>query len=177
MIAPGRPVNLTVEPGAAFLVLGDEVRLRQVIGNLMSNALVYTPDGSPIDVRLGLGFIDAAPASPGAPAESVRAAVLDVADQGPGLTAEQAQRVFERFYRADQARTRKSNGGSGLGLAIVSALVSAHGGTATVQSAPGQGATFRVALPLAQDAADWDDEPDTGPQAGVAGPGAGSRWR
>jgi two-component system OmpR family sensor kinase len=174
IIAPGRPVNLTVEPGAAFLVIGDEVRLRQVIGNLMSNALAYTPDGSPIDVRLGLGFIATAPESPGAPARMVRAAVLDVADHGPGLTPEQAQRVFERFYRADQARNRK-NGGSGLGLSIVSALVSAHGGTATVQSAPGQGATFRITLPLAQDAADWDADPDTGPQAGVAGPGASSR--
>jgi two-component system, OmpR family, sensor kinase len=176
MIAPGRPVDLTVEPGAAFLVTGDEVRLRQVIGNLMSNALAYTPDGSPIDVRLGLGVIDTAPESPGAPARTVRAAVLDVADQGPGLTPEQAQRVFERFYRADQARTRK-NGGSGLGLSIVSALVSAHGGTATVQSVPGQGATFRITLPLAQDAADWDAEPDTGPQARIAGPGPGSHWR
>lgn len=176
MIAPGRPVNLTVEPGAAFLVTGDEVRLRQVIGNLMSNALTHTPDGTPIDVRLGLGFIDTAPAPPGAPAQAVRAAVLDIEDHGPGLTPEQAQRVFERFYRADQARTRKS-GGSGLGLAIVSALVSAHGGTATVRSAPGRGATFRITLPLAQGAADWDADPDTDPQAGVASPGAGSRWQ
>lgn len=176
MIAPGRPVNLTVEPGAAFLVTGDEVRLRQVIGNLMSNALTHTPDGTPIDVRLGLGFIDTAPAPPGAPARAVRAAVLDIEDHGPGLTPEQAQRVFERFYRADQARTRK-NGGSGLGLAIVSALVSAHGGTATVRSAPGRGATFRITLPLAQGAADWDADPDTDPQAGVASPGAGSRWQ
>jgi two-component system OmpR family sensor kinase len=178
MIAPGRPVNLTVDRGAdaAFLIIGDEVRLRQVIGNLMSNALTHTPDGTPIDVRLGLGFIDPAPAPPGVPARAVRAVVLDIADQGPGLTPEQAQRVFERFYRADQARTRKS-GGSGLGLAIVSALVSAHGGTATVRSTPGQGATFRIALPLAQDAADWDADPDTDPQAGIAGPSPGSRWR
>jgi two-component system OmpR family sensor kinase len=177
MIAPGRPVNLTVEPGAAFLVVGDEVRLRQVIGNLMSNALTHTPDGTPIDVRLGSGFIDPATAPPGVPAQAARAVVLDVTDHGPGLTPEQAQRVFERFYRADQARTRK-NGGSGLGLAIVSALVSAHGGTATVRSTPGHGATFRIALPLAQGGADWDaDDPDTGPQAGAAGPGAGSHWR
>ena len=117
-----------------------------------------------------------ATAPPGVPAQAARAVVLDVTDHGPGLTPEQAQRVFERFYRADQARTRK-NGGSGLGLAIVSALVSAHGGTATVQSTPGHGATFRIALPLAQGAADWDADPDTDQQAGVAGPGAGSRWR
>ena len=83
--------------------------------------------------------------------------MLDVADQGPGLTPEQARRVFERFYRADQARNRKS-GGSGLGLAIVSALVAAHGGTATVESAPGQGATFRITLPLAPDAGAPDEQ-------------------
>jgi two-component system OmpR family sensor kinase len=156
MIAPGRPVQLTVEPGQAFLVLGDEARLRQVIGNLMANALTHTPDGTPVDVRLGSGFVPGTPPFPGAPAPSVPAAVLEIADHGPGLTPEQAQRVFERFYRADQARNRKS-GGSGLGLAIVSALVTAHGGTATVDSAPGQGATFRVSLPLAPDTGEADD--------------------
>jgi two-component system OmpR family sensor kinase len=172
MIAPGRPVNLTVEPGGAFLVLGDEVRLRQVIGNLMSNALTHTPDGTPIDIRLGSGLIDSAPSYPGGPARAVPAAILDIADQGDGLTPEQAERVFERFYRADQARNRKS-GGSGLGLAIVSALVSAHGGTATVQSSPGQGATFRITLPLAPDAGGLEDEPD----ADVAGPASEMYWR
>jgi two-component system, OmpR family, sensor kinase len=161
MIAPGRPVRLTVEPGGAFLVLGDEVRLRQVVGNLMSNALTHTPDGTPIDVRLGSGFISGPAPHPGDPAPSIPAAVLEVADRGPGLTPDQARRVFERFYRADQARNRKS-GGSGLGLAIVSALVAAHGGTATVDSAPGQGATFRIALPLAPGAG-APDEPDAEP--------------
>jgi two-component system OmpR family sensor kinase len=180
MIAPGRPVNLTVQPGEAFLVLGDEVRLRQVIGNLMSNALTHTPDGTPIDVRLGSGLMDAAPGYPGGPARAVPAVVLDVADQGDGLTPEQAERVFERFYRADQARNRKRGGGSGLGLAIVSALVAAHGGTATVDSSPGQGATFRITLPLAPDAGGPDDEPEAGqdgPQAGVAGPAPGMQGR
>jgi two-component system, OmpR family, sensor kinase len=175
MIAPGRPVNLTVEPGGAFLVVGDEVRLRQVIGNLMSNALTHTPDGTPIDVRLGSGLMDTAPGDPGRPARAVPAVVLDVADHGEGLTPEQAERVFERFYRADQARNRKS-GGSGLGLAIVSALVAAHGGTASVQSSPGQGATFRITLPLAPDAGGLEDEPEAGPdgpEAGVAGPAPG----
>ena len=161
MIAPGRPVRLTVEPGGAFLVLGDEVRLRQVVGNLMSNALTHTPDGTAIDVRLSSGFVSGPPPYPGAPAPSVPAAVLEVADRGPGLTPDQARRVFERFYRADQARNRKS-GGSGLGLAIVSALVAAHGGTATVDSAPGQGATFRITLPLAPGAG-APDEPDAEP--------------
>ena len=147
MIAPGRPVRLTVEPGGAFLVLGDEVRLRQVVGNLMTNALTHTPDGTAIDVRLARDSSRGRPPTR-VPGPSVPAAVLEVADRGPGLTPDQARRVFERFYRADQARNRKS-GGSGLGLAIVSALVAAHGGTATVDSAPGQGATFRITLPLA----------------------------
>ncbi len=171
MIAPDRPVSLTVEPGSAFLVLGDEVRLRQVIGNLMSNALNHTPGKTPIDVRLGSGMIGAAPEFRGGPARVVPAAVLEVADKGQGLTPEQAQRVFERFYRADQARNRKS-GGSGLGLAIVSALVAAHGGTATVDSTPGQGATFRVTLPLAPDAGDDPEaEPGPGAQPAAAEPG------
>jgi two-component system OmpR family sensor kinase len=67
------------------------------------------------------------------------------------MTRDQAERVFERFYRADQARTR-ATGGTGLGLAIVSALVSAHGGSVSVDTAPGRGATFRIVLPLAPEA-------------------------
>jgi two-component system, OmpR family, sensor kinase len=159
MIDPARTVRLDVEPGQAFLVNGDEARLRQVIANLTSNALKYTPDGSPIDVRLRTGLMPGPAPFPGAPAPSVPAAVLEVADQGPGLTPEQTQRVFERFYRADTHRNRKS-GGSGLGLAIVSALVAAHGGTATVESEPGQGATFRITLPLTADAADSQADQD-----------------
>jgi two-component system, OmpR family, sensor kinase len=169
MLAPGRTVKLDVEPGRAFLVDGDEARLRQVIGNLTSNAMKYTPDGSPIEVRLRSGYVPGPAPYPGGPAASVPAAILEVADQGPGLTAEQTQRVFERFYRADTHRNRNS-GGAGLGLAIVSALVAAHGGTATVESEPGQGATFRIALPLNADAAssppDQDEaEPDSSDQS------------
>ncbi len=141
LLAPDRTIDLSVQPGAAFLVIGDDARLRQVIGNLMSNALTHTPDGSPIEVSIGSGTLD--PRVPG----SGPAVTLDVTDHGPGMTPEQAHRVFERFYRADQARTRTS-GGSGLGLAIVRALVTAHGGDAAVRTAPGQGATFRIALPL-----------------------------
>jgi len=160
MLAPQRTVNLTVEPGAAFIVVGDEARLRQVIGNLMSNALTHTPEGTPVEVRISSGTLKPVPASPmAARPHPVPAVVLAVVDQGPGLTPEQTQRVFERFYRADQARTRKT-GGSGLGLAIVSALVTAHGGTASVQSTPGRGATFRIVLPLAPEARGTDDPQD-----------------
>jgi two-component system OmpR family sensor kinase len=179
VVAPDRSINLTVGSGAALLVIGDEVRLRQVIGNLMSNALSHTPDGTPIDVLIRSGNLDEAPPPPvesdasdssaSAPPRRVSqpAAVLEVTDHGPGLTPEQAEHVFERFYRADQARTA---GGTGLGLAIVAALVAAHGGTTWVRSEPGEGATFSFALPLSPEAvegsnddfanADDDDEPD-----------------
>ena len=153
IIAPGRRIELSVGSAAAFLVLGDEVRLRQVIGNLMSNALTHTPDGTPVTVRILAG-----------PREPVPSVVLEVADEGPGLPPDQAERVFERFYRADQARTRTA-GGTGLGLAIVAALVAAHGGTVTLQTSPGQGATFRVTLPLAPEArADRPDDAQAPPE-------------
>src|SRR6202162_84818 len=99
------------------------------------------------------------PATPAGPPPPAPPALLDIADQGEGLTPEQAERVFERFYRADQARNRKS-GGSGLGLAIVAALVTAHNGTVSVDSTPGHGATFRIALPLAPEAQDRQPDPD-----------------
>jgi two-component system OmpR family sensor kinase len=144
MIAPSRRIELTVGGGAAFLVLGDEARLRQVIGNLMSNALTHTPDGTPIDVRILTHGPDGR--------LQVPSVTVEVDDHGPGLSREQAERVFERFYRADQARGRRT-GGAGLGLAIVAALVAAHGGAAGVDTAPGDGATFWITLPLAAEAA------------------------
>ena len=143
IVAPSRAIDLTVGTGTAFLVLGDEGRLRQVISNLMSNALTHTPHGSPISVRIHAGQQAGSPPVP--------SAVLEVMDHGPGLTPEQASRVFERFYRADQARGRRT-GGSGLGLAIVNALVAAHDGTVSVDTSPGRGATFRITLPLAPEA-------------------------
>ena len=153
LLAPARAIDLSVQPGAAFLVIGDEPRLRQVIGNLMSNALTHTPDGTPIEVSISSGTLD-----PQA-GDQTPAVILDVTDQGPGMTQEQARRVFERFYRADQARTR-ATGGSGLGLAIVRALLVAQGGVASVRTAEGQGATFRIALPLAPEALGHPDDPD-----------------
>ncbi len=161
IIAPDRGITLDVGSGAAFLVLGDEVRLRQVIGNLMNNALTHTPDGTPVAVRVLAG-----------PREPVPSVVLEVADQGPGLRQDQAEHVFERFYRADQARTRTA-GGTGLGLAIVAALVAAHDGTVALKTAPGQGATFRITLPLDPEARDGqiDDGDQEGP-AGTAAPRA-----
>jgi two-component system, OmpR family, sensor kinase len=177
IVSPGRPIDLIVAPGTAFLVDGDEPRLRQVLGNLVNNAITHTPAGTPVRVKIGAGTLPpAADGHPRGPAqagdngfgggvggsasrEPVPAVVLDVEDDGPGMPAEQAQRVFERFYRADAARNRAS-GGTGLGLAIVAGLVNAHGGTVSVRTAPGQGADFQVRLPLSPDALAASDDPD-----------------
>jgi two-component system OmpR family sensor kinase len=161
LLAPARTIDLSVQPGAAFLVVGDEARLRQVIGNLMSNALTHTPDGTPVEVSVSSGTLD-----PQAD-DHTPAAILDVTDHGPGMSQEQAHRVFERFYRADQARAR-TTGGSGLGLAIVRALVAAQGGVTSVRTAPGQGATFRIALPLEPEALGHPDDADPGDDPAVA---------
>lgn len=138
VLAPDRSVQLEVVGGGVPpVVVGDEARLRQVIGNLVSNALAHTPAGTPVTVRVGVDE-----------REATGQALVEVADAGPGLTPEEAARVFERFYRADASRTRAS-GGSGLGLSIVAALVAAHSGRVEVDATPGGGATFRVRLPLA----------------------------
>jgi two-component system OmpR family sensor kinase len=139
-VAPDRTITLDIAEGTGDLpVVGDESRLRQVVGNLMANALTHTPSGTPVWLRLHRDATNA---------------IVDVSDQGPGLTPEQSERVFERFYRADSARTRRRgaavapSSGTGLGLAIVAALVAAHRGTVNVESRPGAGATFRVKLPI-----------------------------
>ncbi len=144
-----REISLSVRSGSAFIVTGDEIRLRQVIGNLVGNALQHTPPGGPIEVIMRSGRLGEAPA-----------AVLEVSDDGPGMPPEAAARVFERFYRADPARSR---GGTGLGLAIVAGLVEAHGGSVEVDTTPGAGATFRVTLPLDPDAIDADPAEDADP--------------
>ena len=158
IVSPGRPIDLVVAPGTAFLVNGDEQRLRQVLGNLVNNAITHTPAGTAVRVKIGAGTLPATADRPGDGTSP--AVVIDVEDDGPGMPAEQAQRVFERFYRADAARNRAS-GGTGLGLAIVAGLVNAHGGTVSVRTAPGQGADFQVRLPLSPDALAGDD-PDDG---------------
>jgi two-component system OmpR family sensor kinase len=137
-VAPDRPISLTVgRTDAPPVVTGDEGRLRQVLGNLVTNALKHTPDATPVSVRLGTATGDGPPL-----------VVLEVADEGPGMSAEVAEHVFERFYRADQAR--RSDGSTGLGLAIVAALVAGHAGRISVTTGPGHGTTFRVELPIAE---------------------------
>jgi two-component system OmpR family sensor kinase len=131
-IDPGRPVSF--EGAEGVVVEGDEARLRQVAANLVQNAVVHTPPGSPVWVRVR---------------RQGTMAVLEVADAGPGVPPEHVARIFERFYRADSSRARQS-GGTGLGLAIVASLAAAHGGRATVDMSPGVGARFLVELPLAE---------------------------
>jgi signal transduction histidine kinase len=123
---------ITVQAAEPVIVQGDHGRLRQIVDNLISNAVQHTPAGSAVTVTV---------------TSSPPAGLLTVADNGPGMTPEQASRVFERFYRTDRARSR-SRGGTGLGLAIAATLAAAHGGTIGVASQPGQGATFHLQLPL-----------------------------
>jgi two-component system, OmpR family, sensor kinase len=134
---PERSVEVEVADESDLTVSGDEPRLRQVVTNLLDNALAYSPPESPVTVRLG-------PARRG----DSDFVTIEVIDRGPGLTAEQSERVFERFYRVDAARSR-AQGGTGLGLSIVAAIVRAHGGSVELDSTPGEGATFRVLLPRA----------------------------
>ncbi|MEU3337730.1 HAMP domain-containing sensor histidine kinase [Streptomyces sp. NPDC006668] len=136
---PARTVSLTGPDGdgppTSAPALADEARLRQVVTNLVGNAVTHTPPGTAI--RIGVGTVG-------------DHAVLEVADQGPGLAPGTSGRIFERFYRADASRNR-ATGGAGLGLSIVHSLVSAHAGHVEVDSVPGRGATFRVVLPLLTD--------------------------
>lgn len=131
-VEPERTITLeTSDSPLGTMVLGDELRLRQVAANLLANARQHTPPTAAVrvGVRRDNGSV-----------------VLEVADEGPGLLSEEAAKVFERFYRADPARNR-NQGGTGLGLSIVAAVAEAHGGRARVESVPGQGARFWVELP------------------------------
>ncbi len=128
-VEPDRPLSL--DAPAPAVVVGDEALLRQILANLVANARVHTDPDTPITVRVrDVG-------------ESV---LLEVIDQGPGMAPEVAAHAFERFYRADPARTRH-RGGSGLGLSIVAGTVAAHGGTVALDSTPGSGTVVRVSLP------------------------------
>jgi two-component system OmpR family sensor kinase len=121
-------------PAEDIFVHGDAGRLHQAISNLLVNARTHTPAGTPIHVRVDLETTEV---------------IITVADEGPGLTPEQSKRIFERFYRADPSRQRGTSQqeGSGLGLSIVEAVVTAHGGSVSVDCAEGRGATFTIRLP------------------------------
>ena len=123
-----RTIDLEAEPAS---VVGDRDRLRQIVDNLLANARAHTPPGTPVHVSL---------------TRQNGSARITVADDGPGMTADQVAHVFERFYRTDSSRTRAS-GGVGLGLSIVAAVAEAHGGAVSAESEPGRGARFHVEIP------------------------------
>ncbi len=135
-VAEERSVGLGLEPPAAAVKLyGDASQLRQVFGNLLDNAIRFTPEGGRVTVSVGAG-------------EAGRQAVVTVADTGCGIAPEHLDRVFDRFYKADASRTRSDAArGGGLGLAICRSIVERHGGSIAVASTPSRGTTFTVRLP------------------------------
>ena len=118
-------------------VIGDESRMRQVVANLLTNAMRYTPAGTPLEIAVGVRED-----VPGYPLS-----VIEVRDHGPGIHGEDRERVFERFYRTDTSRSRET-GGTGLGLSIVAAILEQHDGSVHIEETPGGGATFVISLPF-----------------------------
>jgi two-component system OmpR family sensor kinase len=157
-VGPQWPV--TLEAAQPVEVSGDAERLRQVLDNLLANVRAHTPAGTRTVVRIG---------------REPDAAVVEVSDDGPGLSAEEADRVFERFYRADPSRSRQS-GGAGLGLSIVAAIVGVHGGTVAASPRPGGGTTFTIRLPMdaVVDEGDAGDEAAQGDAEAAAGDDSGA---
>ncbi|QNO37972.1 HAMP domain-containing histidine kinase [Protaetiibacter sp. SSC-01] len=131
-------------PEVGPIVRGDEDKLRQVVTNLIGNAMRFTPDDSPIELEVGVdrrgGY-----------------GVISIVDHGEGIPPQLREKIFQRFWRADTSRTRET-GGSGLGLAIVAGIVAKHDGHVEVLETPGGGATFRVSIPLAPSP---DEEPES----------------
>jgi two-component system OmpR family sensor kinase len=128
---PEHPVTLN-SGNTEIFTLGDEVRIHQVVANLLANARAHTPAGTPITVSI----------------HSTDTGIeVSVADKGPGLSLDDQKRIFERFYRADVSRVRTGADGSGLGLSIVDAVMRAHGGSVSVESTPGMGAVFTLLFP------------------------------
>jgi two-component system, OmpR family, sensor histidine kinase SenX3 len=138
MRASARGIDLVATGGQGLTVLGDEDLLITALRNLLENAVAYSPDKTRVDVSVRLA--------------SGGAVEISVADQGIGIPERDLERIFERFYRVDPARSR-ATGGTGLGLAIVKHVTAAHGGKITVVSTEGAGSTFTLRLPLRSDAA------------------------
>lgn len=136
--APDREVTVHEDPSEPW-VLGDEHKVRQLLTNLVGNAIQHTPDGSPIEIS-----VSTLPVPPDSTAPPVTR--FEIIDHGEGVPAQVRDKIFGRFWRADSSRNRET-GGSGLGLAIVKSIVDAHRGAVSVHETPGGGATFRVDLP------------------------------
>ena len=133
-LAEDKSISLVCEAGRDIMVEANEIRLKQVVVNLLDNAIKYTPEGGKITVRVT-----------GEPSW----AVLEVRDNGIGISKEALPHVFERFYRSEQIQARKARG-TGLGLSMVQSIVDAHAGKVEVESRENEGATFRVHLPRLQ---------------------------
>ena len=150
--APDRTVSVVgLDSGfpAPAPTLGDEGRIRQIVSNLVTNALRYTPEGSPIELVVGTESLIAGRTD----------SVLRVRDHGEGISEDDAARIFERFYRADNSRGRHT-GGTGLGLAITAAIAAQHGGTVRHRQTPGGGATMTLRLPMVEPSDQSDHESD-----------------
>jgi signal transduction histidine kinase len=134
--------GITVECNArdSVNIEGDRARIKQVVVNLLDNAIKYTPRGG--SIRLNVRA-------------SEENAIIEVADTGIGIPAAALPHIFERFFRVDEARSRDA-GGAGLGLAIVKSICSAHGGNVRVESNESQGSRFKVELPLAKSGGDYE---------------------
>jgi signal transduction histidine kinase len=138
LLAEDKNIQVTCTAAKGVWVEGDRARMKQVIVNLLDNAIKYTPQGGAINLTVG---------------SQDTKALLEVADNGVGIPPEALPRVFDRFFRVDKARSREQ-GGAGLGLSIVKSICTAHHGRVEARSTPGQGSRFRVELPLAAPAAD-----------------------
>jgi signal transduction histidine kinase len=134
LVADANDVTLDVHIPDDLLVTADRSRMRQVLANLIDNAVKYTPRGGHVAVR-------AAHIDPDDGAPAVR---IEVCDDGIGIPEDEQPRIWDRLYRGDQSRSEE---GTGLGLSFVKAIVEAHDGEVSVESRPGDGATFRVDLP------------------------------
>jgi two-component system OmpR family sensor kinase len=131
---PDREVTVLSDPSDP-VVTGDEHKVRQVMTNLIGNALRYSPEGTPLEISVS-----------SVPERGI--GVFEIIDHGEGIPEQFRSKIFDRFWRADNSRNRET-GGSGLGLSIVQSIIAAHGGTVSAHETPGGGATFRVELPLA----------------------------
>lgn len=137
VVGPDHPITVVAHEDEVYM-LGDQHRIHQVIANLLTNARTHTPAGTPITVSV---------------AHDPAGVRVSVADQGPGLSSHDQEKIFERFYRADSSRVRIDGEGSGLGLSIVDSVMRAHGGSVSVTSEPGHGATFTLFFPDSTDLA------------------------
>jgi signal transduction histidine kinase len=135
LLAEDKNITVVCEAAPQVMVEGDRARMKQVVVNLLDNAIKYTPNGGRVMLRI---------------AREEREAILDVADNGVGIPADALPHMFKRFFRVDDSRSRHQ-GGAGLGLSIVKSICGAYGAAVEVRSTPGEGSRFRIRQPLARE--------------------------